>query len=56
MEEGQSIEAGTPVLILEAMKTELSIVAPVAGVIRTLFCRPGRQVATGDRLLVIEPV
>lgn len=55
VEEGQSIEAGTPILILEAMKTELSIIAPLAGIVRTLYCRAGRQVTTGDRLLVIEP-
>jgi urea carboxylase len=55
VEEGQTVEAGTPIVILEAMKTELSIAAPLAGTVRTLYCRPGRQVATGDRLLVIEP-
>lgn len=55
VEEGQSIEAGTPIVILEAMKTELSIIAPLAGTVRTLYCRAGRQVTTGDRLLVIEP-
>jgi urea carboxylase len=55
VEEGQSIEAGMPIVILEAMKTELSINAPLAGIVRTLYCRAGRQVTTGDRLLVIEP-
>ena len=55
VEEGQSIEAGAPIVILEAMKTELSIIAPLAGTVRTLYCRPGRPVTTGDRLLVIEP-
>lgn len=55
VEEGQSVEAGAPIVILEAMKTELSIAAPVSGKIRTLYCKPGRQVAAGDRLIVIEP-
>ena len=55
VEEGQAIEAGMPIVILEAMKTELSIIAPLSGVVRTLYCRPGRQVTTGDRLLLIEP-
>ena len=55
VEEGQTVEAGAPVVILEAMKTELSIAAPVSGTIRTLYCKPGRQVAAGDRLIVIEP-
>jgi len=55
VEEGQKVEAGAAIVILEAMKTELSIIAPVAGTVRALFAKPGRQVATGDRLLVIEP-
>ncbi len=54
VQEGQTVEAGETVVILEAMKTEFSIVAPVAGAVRALYCRQGRAVATGDRLLVIE--
>jgi len=54
VEEGQAVAAGSTVVVLEAMKTELTIAAPVAGVVRALYCRPGRLVATGDRLLVIE--
>ncbi|UFZ02665.1 urea carboxylase [Bradyrhizobium ontarionense] len=56
VEEGQRVEAGSPIVILEAMKTELNILAPVTGTVRALYCRPGRPVATGDRLLVIEPL
>lgn len=55
VEEGQTVAAGSAVVILEAMKTELLIMAPVSGTVRALYCRPGRLVATGDRLLVIEP-
>jgi urea carboxylase len=54
VEEGQEVEAGATVVILEAMKTEISVVAAVSGTVRALYCRPGRQVAAGDRLLVIE--
>jgi urea carboxylase len=49
------VEAGATIVILEAMKTEINVVTSVAGKVRALFCRPGRQVAAGDRLLVIEP-
>jgi urea carboxylase len=55
VEEGQQIEAGDPVVILEAMKTELRLYAPVAGKILSVYCRQGRQVAAGDRLVLIEP-
>ena len=54
VEEGQIITAGSAVVVLEAMKTEVTIAAPVTGVVRALYCRPGRLVVTGDRLLVIE--
>jgi urea carboxylase len=55
VEEGQPIQAGDPVVILEAMKTELRIYAPIAGKILSVYCRQGRQVAAGDRLILIEP-
>jgi urea carboxylase len=54
VEEGQTVSAGSTVVILEAMKTELAITAPVTGTVRAVYCRPGRLVATGDRLLAIE--
>ncbi len=54
VEPGQTVEVGTAVIILEAMKTELTILAPVAGTVSALYCRQGRTVATGERLLVIE--
>ncbi len=56
VEEGQTVTVGAAVVILEAMKTEVSIVTPVTGTVRALYCRPGRLVATGDHLLVIEAV
>jgi urea carboxylase len=43
-----------PLIILEAMKTELQMVTPVSGTIAAIHCRSGRQVAAGDLLLVIE--
>lgn len=56
VEVGQAIEAGVPLVVLEAMKTEVQMVAPVSGTIVAIHCRPGRQVAAGDLLLVIEAV
>ncbi len=56
VEEGQFVEAGTSVVILEAMKTEVNVVAPVSGTVRGVSCRPGRLVTTGERLLVIQPI
>ena len=56
IEVGATVEEGTPVVILEAMKTELHILAPVTGTVSGLHCRAGRTVAAGDLLLVIEPL
>jgi urea carboxylase len=55
VEQGQTVDAGAPIVILETMKTELNIIVPIAGIVRALYYRPGRPVATGDRPLVIEP-
>jgi urea carboxylase len=54
VEEDQSVEAGDAVVILEAMKTELRISAPVSGTIRSIRCRQGRLVTAGETLLVME--
>jgi len=54
VEDGQIVESGAPLVILEAMKMEITVFAPSAGTVRAVQCKPGRSVATGDRLLVIE--
>ncbi len=52
--QGDRVEAGEPLGVLEAMKTEVTFHAPVAGVVGEVRVAPGRQVAAGDVLLVIE--
>ncbi|MCJ8139104.1 urea carboxylase [Falsirhodobacter halotolerans] len=54
VDEGQIVAEGQPIIILEAMKTEITVTATVAGTVARVHARPGRTVATGDRLLVIE--
>ena len=54
VEEGQSVQAGEPLLIVEAMKMEFSIYAPVDGVVSRISCKAGRPVQAGDALLYIE--
>lgn len=56
VQEGDVVEEGDPLAILEAMKMEYKITAPISGTVRALYGRAGRLVATGDRLFVIEPV
>lgn len=52
---GDSVSAGQLVGILESMKMEIPITAPVAGTIHTLYRQPGHQVQAGQLLMVIEP-
>jgi 3-methylcrotonyl-CoA carboxylase alpha subunit len=51
---GDSVDAGTPLVVLEAMKMEHSIRAPRAGVVTALFCSPGELVDEGTALVELE--
>ena len=53
--EGDEVEAGTPLLILEAMKMEAELTAPLAGRVVSIPAEEGRTVGQGDLLLEIEP-
>lgn len=48
---GQVVEAGTALVILEAMKMELRITAPAAGVVTGIRVRPG-DIVMQEQLLV----
>ena len=51
---GDTVEAGQTLIIVEAMKMELAISAPQAGIVKRLGCQPGRPVSPGDALLWLE--
>ncbi|MFN3233008.1 MAG: urea carboxylase [Alphaproteobacteria bacterium] len=54
-EPGQRVEAGETLIIVESMKMELEIAAPVAGVLDEFRCQPGRPVKAGDLVAVLTP-
>ncbi|GAA4808438.1 acetyl/propionyl/methylcrotonyl-CoA carboxylase subunit alpha [Streptomyces ziwulingensis] len=54
LREGSSVEAGRPLLWLEAMKMEHRITAPVTGTLTALHAVPGQQVAVGSLLAVVR--
>ena len=54
VEPGEIIPVGQPVVILESMKMEIEIAAPVAGRVVSVRCQPGRTVRAGDVVLVLE--
>jgi acetyl-CoA/propionyl-CoA carboxylase biotin carboxyl carrier protein len=53
--DGQEVEAGARLVVVEAMKMEHVLTAPVAGVVRELRARTGEAVAKDAVLLVVEP-
>ena len=55
VEVGDTVQAGQAVLVLEAMKMENSLPAPVAGSVRSLPFGVGDKVSRGDVLAVITP-
>lgn len=52
--EGQNIKAGEVLCILEAMKMENEIVAPIDGLIASLKIDANQKVDSGDLLVVIS--
>jgi urea carboxylase len=52
---GQQVAAGDELLVMEAMKMEIPIVADGAGEVVELRCAQGRAIAVGDVLAVIRP-
>ena len=54
-QEGQRVDAGAVIAIVEAMKTECDVAAPVAGTIRKVFVKEKQMIAPGAALMAIEP-
>lgn len=52
---GDEVEAGRPVLVVEAMKMQNALAAPVSGRVQSISVGPGTAVESGALLLVIEP-
>jgi acetyl-CoA/propionyl-CoA carboxylase, biotin carboxylase, biotin carboxyl carrier protein len=53
--EGQPVEEGAVLGLMEAMKMELTLKAPFAGTVATVGARTGDQVALGEELFVVAP-
>lgn len=51
---GASVAEGTPLVILESMKMEVTVSATRAGVVREVRCTEGKPVSAGETLIVLE--
>ena len=54
IEEGDIVEAGQRLAVVEAMKMEHALVAPHAGVVRDLAVSVGEQVEMGETIMRVE--
>ncbi|MFL2961518.1 MAG: biotin/lipoyl-containing protein [Candidatus Poseidoniaceae archaeon] len=52
---GQEVEEGQVVMILEAMKMQNEIQAPVSGTVTEIHCEEGQSIEANVPLLVITP-
>lgn len=53
-EVGQMVAEGDELVILESMKMEIPVEAPVAGTLRELHVEPEQQVQEGDLIAVVD--
>ena len=51
---GSTVDKGAPLLVMEAMKMEHTLVAPARGVVKAFHCTAGDQVADGVELVEFE--
>lgn len=54
VKQGDTVESGQRLIVLEAMKMEHTLCAPYAGKIKEIYFPVGQQVGDGDELMVIE--
>jgi pyruvate carboxylase len=54
VEVGEQVDKGARLLVMEAMKMQTTIYAPVAGTVRELLVSAGQTVESKDLLLVVE--
>jgi pyruvate carboxylase subunit B len=52
---GQTVKAGDGVLVIEAMKMENEVQAPIAGVVISIFAKKGDAVTPDMALVEIQP-
>ena len=54
VKEGDVVEIGQPLLLLESMKMEIAVFAPQAGRVKKQLLREGARVSAGQSVLILE--
>ncbi len=54
VEEGERVEKGQPLLVIEAMKMESEIASPSNGIVKKILVREGEKVSPGTPLIILE--
>nr|WP_314524980.1 urea carboxylase [uncultured Pseudomonas sp.] len=54
VEAGSRVQAGDVLVILESMKMEIPLLAPMPGIVREVRVQPGSPVRAGQRVVVLE--
>jgi urea carboxylase len=54
VEAGERVRAGQKIVVLEAMKIEVAVVAPAEGIVERLHCAPGGMVTAGQNLVTLR--
>jgi pyruvate carboxylase subunit B len=54
-EVGEDVEAGQPLVVVEAMKMQNAFAAPLSGRVQSVHVKPGMPVETGQLLISVAP-
>lgn len=54
VKQGEKVEAGQPIAVLEAMKMETNVLAPLAGTVAKIHVKEGQRVVSGELIAELE--
>jgi acetyl-CoA carboxylase biotin carboxyl carrier protein len=54
VEVGERIVSGQEIALLESMKMEIPVIAPIQGTVSCLLVQPDEMVAEGDAIMIVS--